>query len=74
MTTALRTGVALPFGRIASGPGNGMPTVHAYQVPLLLESGYRPTPWLSIGAYGGIAFGAEKSTSRAGLGDARRAD
>ena len=57
MTTAFRTGVALPFGRVASGPGNGMPNVHAYQVPLLVETGYRVTPHLSIGGFLGLAFG-----------------
>ena len=57
MTTAFRTGVGLPFGRVAGGPGNGMPEAYAYQVPIVLESGYRPMPSLLIGGYLGLAFG-----------------
>jgi hypothetical protein len=57
MTTALRMGVGLPVGRVAGGPGNGMPDAFAYQVPFVLESGYRPTPSLLIGGYLGLAFG-----------------
>jgi hypothetical protein len=56
-TSAIRTGVSLPFARIASGPGNEMTNAFAHEIPILVETGYRPTPHLLIGAYFGMAFG-----------------
>jgi hypothetical protein len=54
---ALRTGVAIPAGRIAHGAGNGMPTVFFIQIPFLLEMGFKPLRWLFVGSYAGFALG-----------------
>lgn len=54
---AFRSGAALPAGSISDADGNGLSDQFGWQVPLLVEVGAKPLPWLFLGAYGGAGFG-----------------
>ena len=54
---AVRTGVAIPFGKLEDAKGGGMSDTFSPQVPFVLDIGGKPIPNLFIGAYLGLAFG-----------------
>lgn len=54
---ALRTGVAIPFGKLEDTKGGAMSDTFSPQVPFVLDIGGKPIPNLFIGAYLGLAFG-----------------
>ena len=70
---ALRTGVALSmgtaFGPTAGAPSTGMHEFVPVQVPLVADVGYKLTPNLFVGAYGGIAVGGGGDVFGCGQGD-----
>jgi len=54
---AVRTGVAIPFGKIEEGKSGAMSDTFSPQVPFVLDIGGKVIPNLFIGAYLGLALG-----------------
>jgi hypothetical protein len=56
---AIRTGAQLPFGQTTgNGPGSDkMTETFSWQVPLIVEMGWKATPNLVVGLYGSVGFG-----------------
>src|SRR5688572_21899871 len=52
-----RTGAAFPIGSASGEPGDGMPQWVAWQLPIHMEVGYKPLPWLWVGPYLVLGFG-----------------
>ena len=52
---AFRTGASLPAGDISDG--DGLSDAFGWQMPLLVEIGAEPIPWLFVGRYAGAGFG-----------------
>jgi opacity protein-like surface antigen len=51
----LRTGLALPFGKI-DAHSDDISTVVSLQIPIWLDLGYRVTPEITVGAYAQLGF------------------
>jgi hypothetical protein len=61
---SLLTGVSIPAGNATGDPGDGLGKRYAWQVPLVIGLGGKPSKSVYIGAYLGLGFGAEGSDAR----------
>jgi hypothetical protein len=61
---ALRFGASFPFGDATGELGDQLSARYAWQFPLSLEVGAKPTESIYVGGYLGVAFGAEGDDPR----------
>lgn len=61
---AVSTGLVFPAGSASGEPGDRLSRRYSYQWPLGLELGVKVAPALYLGAYFGVAVGAEGGDSR----------
>jgi opacity protein-like surface antigen len=55
---ALRSGVQFPWGEASDAEGDSLGARYAWQVPLLIDVGFKlDKPWF-LGLYGGVGYGA----------------
>jgi hypothetical protein len=55
---ALRTGFAIPMGKVSDGPNADMSNSFGWQVPFLVEIGGKLHPNFFLGGYLGVGFGS----------------
>jgi hypothetical protein len=55
---ALRSGLQLPWGEVSDTEGDEISARYGWQVPIVIDVGFKLTkPWF-IGAYGGVGYGS----------------
>jgi len=54
---AFRTGYALPMGKVDDEPDGEMSNFYSGQVPIFIEVGGKPSPYIFLGGYFGLGFG-----------------
>jgi hypothetical protein len=54
---AVRTGAQFPFGNATGAANDSMSNSFGWQVPIILDVGWKFTPALFVGLYGGAGFG-----------------
>lgn len=62
---ALRTGVQVPWGDASDAQGDELASRYAWQLPLLVDAGFKLQKPLFLGAYVGIGFGLPGSSPEA---------
>lgn len=55
---ALRTGVALPWGRASEDAGDELSARTGLQLPVVIDAGFKLNKPLFLGVYGGVGFGS----------------
>lgn len=62
---ALRSGAQLPWGEASDAQGDNLSARYGWQVPLLIDAGFKlQKPWF-LGLYGGVGFGTLGSGNEA---------